>query len=280
MTVADIMTNPDLQQVTIDGETRLYAIIGDPIAQVKSPRVLNPRFVAAGMDAVMVPVHVKPDHFDTTVKGLMAIGNLDGIIVTVPYKARILPLLDHVLPMAAKVGAANALRREPDGSWSGDMFDGRGLVRGLRSAAITLERRRIMLVGAGGAGSAVAVALADAGAAAITIFDVDRHKAETLASRIAAAFLACDVRWGPVQLTGQDTLVNATPIGMAPGDGLPAPLDGLTANTLVIDVIIKPETTPFLDRARAIGCRTLNGRVMLEGQAEELALFFGAGGRS
>ena len=158
MTVADIMTNPDLQQVTIDGETRLYAIIGDPIAQVKSPRVLNPRFVAAGMDAVMVPVHVKPDHFDATVKGLMSIGNLDGIIVTVPYKTRILPLLDHVLPMAAKVGAANALRRESNGSWSGDMFDGRGLVRGLRSSAITLERRRIMLVGAGGVGSALGIA--------------------------------------------------------------------------------------------------------------------------
>jgi shikimate dehydrogenase len=276
----DPMTRSDPRQVTIDGETRLYAIIGDPIAQVKSPGVLNPRFVAAGIDAVLVPVHVKPDRFDATVKGLMAIGNLDGIIVTVPYKARILPLLDHVLPMAAKVGAANALRRGPDGSWSGDMFDGRGLVRGLREAAITLEQRRIMLVGAGGAGSAVAVTLADAGATAITIFDVDRHKAEALARRVAAAFPACDVRSGPVQLTGHDTLVNATPIGMAPGDGLPVPLDGLTAATLVIDVIIKPETTPLLDRARAIGCRTFNGRVMLEGQAEELARFFGAVGHS
>ena len=137
-----------------------------------------------------------------------------------------------------------------------------------------------MLVGAGGAGSAVAVALADAGAAAITVFDVDRHRAEILASRVAAAFPACDVRSGPVQLSGHDTLVNATPIGMAPGDGLPAPLDGLTAATLVIDVIIKPETTPLLDRARAIGCRTFNGRVMLEGQAEELARFFGAGSHS
>jgi shikimate dehydrogenase len=97
---------------------------------------------------------------------------------------------------------------------------------------------------------------------------------------VAVAFPACDVRSGPVQLTGHNTLVNATPIGMAPGDGLPVPLDGLMAATLVIDVIIKPETTPLLDLARAIGCRTFNGRVMLEGQAEELARFFGAGGRA
>jgi hypothetical protein len=141
-------------QVPINGATRLYAIIGDPIAQVKSPQVLNPRFAAAGLNAVLFPVHVKPELFDETVRGLMAIANLDGIIATVPYKARIIPFIGNVLPMAAKVGAANALRRGPDGSWSGDMFDGRGLVRGLRDASIPLEGRRVMLVGAGGAGSA------------------------------------------------------------------------------------------------------------------------------
>jgi shikimate dehydrogenase len=268
------------KQVTIDGGTRLYAIIGDPITQVKSPRVLNPRFVAAAMDAVMVPVHVRPDSFEATVKSLMALGNLDGIVVTVPYKTRILPLLDIVLPMAVKVGAANAVRREKDGSWSGDMFDGRGLVSGLRAAAIALERRRVMLIGAGGAGSAVAVALADAGAATLSIFDVDPHKAAALANRVAAAFPACDVHAGPVKLVGHDTLINATPIGMAPQDGLPAPVDRLTADMLVIDVIMKPETTPLLAHARAVGCRTFNGRVMLDGQSEKLIDFFRAGGRS
>ena len=172
------------QQVSSDGATRLYAIIGDPIAQVRSPKVLNPRFAAAGLNAVLVPVHVRPERFDETVRGLMAIGNLDGIIATVPYKARIMPYIGNALPMAAKVGAANALRREPDGSWSGDMFDGRGLVRGLRDARIQPDGRRVMLVGAGGAGSAIAVALADAGVAAITIFDVEAGKAQALADRV------------------------------------------------------------------------------------------------
>ncbi len=268
------------QQVTIDGGTRLYAIIGDPIAQVRSPRVLNPRFVAAAMDAVMVPIHVRPDSFEATVRSLMALGNMDGLVVTVPYKTRILPLLDTILPMAAKVGAANAARREADGSWSGDMFDGRGLVSGLRAATIALARRRVMLIGAGGAGSAVAVALADAGAAALSIFDVDKHKAAALADRVAAAFPACDVQAGPVKLVGHDTLINATPIGMAPKDGLPAPMEGLTADMLVIDVIMKPETTPLLAHARAIGCRTFNGRVMLDGQSEGLINFFRTGDRS
>jgi shikimate dehydrogenase len=261
-------------QVPINGATRLYAIIGDPIAQVKSPQVLNPRFAAAGLNAVLFPVHVKPELFDETVRGLMAIANLGGIIATVPYKARIIPFIGNVLPMAAKVGAANALRRGPDGSWSGDMFDGRGLVRGLRDASIPLEGRRVMLVGAGGAGSAVAVALADAGVAAMTIFDVELGKAQALADRVAMAFPACSVRAGPVGIPGHDLLINATPIGMAAGDDLPMALDGLTPKVLVIDVIHKPGTTPFVDQARALGCRAFDGHLMLNGQAEELAAFF------
>jgi shikimate dehydrogenase len=272
--VEPMMAGTEPQQALIDGATRLLAIIGDPIGQVKSPQTLNPRFAAAGINAVLIPVHVKPDRFNETVKGLMAIGNLDGIIVTVPYKSRILPLLDQVLPMAAKVGAANALRREADQSWSGDMFDGRGMVRGLRNAEIPLPGRQILLIGAGGAGSAVAVALAEAGAKTMTIFDVDSGKAKTLAERVATAYPGCAVHAGPVRLSGHDTLINATPIGMTPGDGLPAPLDGLTSDMLVIDVIVKPDTTPLLDHARALGCRTFNGRLMLDGQAEELLRFF------
>jgi len=272
----DAMTETPAQQALIDGSTRLFAIIGDPIGQVKSPQTLNPRFVAAGLNAVMIPVNVKPDRFEDTVRGLMAIANLDGIIITVPYKSRILPLIDHVLPMAATVGAANAMRREPDGTWSGDMFDGRGLIRGLRDAAITLKGRKVLLIGAGGAGSAVAVAAADAAASIVTIVDVDSAKAEALAQRTAAAYPACTVRAGPVRLSGHDTLINATPIGMAPGDGLPAPVDGLAADTLVVDVIIKPNDTPLLAHARALGCRVFNGRVMLDGQAHELVQFFTA----
>src|SRR3954454_18982795 len=95
----DIMTSTPARQALIDGSTRLFAIIGDPIEQVKSPQTLNPMFKAAGLNAVMLPVDVKPDLFNETVKGLMAVGNLDGIIITVPYKSRIMPLIDDVLPM-------------------------------------------------------------------------------------------------------------------------------------------------------------------------------------
>ena len=266
-------------QARITGATRLYAIIGDPIEQVRSPEVLSPRLAAAGLNAVLVPVHVRPELFDETVRGLMAVGNLDGIVITVPYKARIMPFIDKPGPNAAKGGAANAMRREPDGSWSGEMFDGAGLVRGLRDKGIPPEGRRVMQVGAGGVGSAIAIALADAGVASITIFDVEPGKAEALAARVGAAFPASSVRAGPVEIAGNDTLINATPIGMTPGDGIPMDVSALTADILCIDVIHKPETTPFLDHACAIGCQAFNGMLMLNGQAEELAGFLIDGAR-
>lgn len=262
----------------VDGATRLYGIIGDPIAQVKSPEVMTARFRAAERNAILVPLHVPAARFDETIRGLMALGNLDGIVITVPYKSRILPYVDRLLPVGERVGAINAMRREADGSWTGDMFDGRGLVRSLREQGVALEGRRVMQLGAGGAGSAVACAFAEAGAAAITLYDLDQAKARALAERVAAGYPACAIEVGSPAARGHDILVNATPIGMAPRDGMPAELGQLDPSLLVIDIIIKAEPTPLLEHAQACGCRTVGGRAMLDGQAEEVARFFGVGG--
>ncbi|MFC7398981.1 shikimate dehydrogenase family protein [Chelatococcus sp. GCM10030263] len=261
-------------QAPIGGSTRLFVIIGHPIAQVKSPQTFNPRLAAAGLDAVLVPMDIAPERFDETVRGLKGVANLDGIIITVPYKARILPLIDELRPMARTVGAANAMRREADGRWIGDIFDGTGLMRGLRVENEEPRGRRVMLLGAGGAGSAVAVAFAEAGAAAVTIHDVDGAKAEMLAVRVKRAFPDCDVRAGAPDLDAHDILVNATPTGMAEGDPLPVAIERLRSDMLVVDIIMKPEVTRFLAAARERGCKALPGKTMLEGQAAEVMKFF------
>lgn len=259
----------------IDGATRLFGIVGDPVDQVRSPEVFNPILASAGRNAILVPMHVHPDRFEKTLRGLMALGNLDGLVVTVPYKPRALALADRVLPTGLQVGAVNALRREPDGTWTADMFDGRGLTRGLASQGLSVRGARAMVIGTGGAGSAVVVALAEAGAAAIALFDVDQAKAEALAARVREGYPACAVGFGPPDVEGRDILINATPIGMGPEDGLPAELGSLPASLLVVDVIMKPEVTPLMRHAKACGCRVIGGRVMLEGQTEELARFLG-----
>ena len=264
---------PDLP--IVDGATRLYGIIGHPIEQVKSPELITPKFRAAGRNALMLPMHVTPERFDETVRGLKALANLDGIVITVPYKVRIVAHADRLLPTAEQIGAVNAMRREPDSTWVGDMFDGRGFVRGLSGLGHSVAGKRVLLLGAGGAGSAIAWALAEAGAASVTLFDIDEGKARDLAARIATAYPACAIVAGPPKLDGHEILVNATPAGMTPGDGLPADFAALDPNLIVADIIMKPEVTPLLAHARACGCRSMAGRAMLQGQVDELVAFFG-----
>jgi len=262
----------------VNGATRLYAIIGHPIAQVGSPAEMSARFRASGRNALMVPLDVEPSEFERTVAALKAIRNFDGFSVTIPFKARMLPFVDRVLPMAARVGAVNAMRRDGDGRWTGDMFDGRGLVRSLTAAGHRLRGCRALLIGTGGAGSAVAVALADAGAASIGLYDIDSEKAAALAQRIARHYPDCKAVAAEPDPAGADLVINATPIGMAPGDGMPVPLGRLDPKTLAVDVILKPEPTPFLRHAAACGCRTADGRAMFEGQLDEVIAFFAGNG--
>lgn len=263
------------QVIAINGSTRLIAIVGDPIDQVGSPGLINPRLKKRGINAVLVPFHVLQDEFEEAMRGIMRLANLSGIIITVPFKQRAATLVDHIGETGRQVGGINAMRREPDGSWSGDMFDGRGLVRAIGLAGCSLQGQRVLLLGAGGAGSAIAPAFAAAGARSITLFDPDASRAQRLAERVRQAYPGCEIAAGAPAAAGHDVLVNASPIGMKLGDGLPAPLGSLDPACLVIDIVPKPEITPLIATARAAGCQTVGGLAMIDAQAETFLEFFG-----
>ena len=267
------MTLPAL----VDGATRLFAIVGDPIAQAKSPEVFSERFRNAGLNALMLPMQVKSERFDETIRGIKALANLDGIIATIPYKARILEHVDLVHPTGRRVGAINAIRREADGAWAGDMFDGKGLVAGLRASGMEPNSKRVFIMGAGGAGSAIADALAAAGARSITLYDEDKPKAKALVARIREAHPTTVADFGTPTVEGQDILINATPVGMSPDDGLPAQFASFPKDLFVVDIVPRTDQTAFLIKARAAGCRTMAGKAMVTGQVEEILRFFGIG---
>lgn len=259
----------------IDGSTRIYAIIGHPIEQVGSPRVFNTLFRQAGKHAVLVPLHVLPDDLEKAMAGLRAMRNLDGIIVTVPHKAAVMDCLDAVGDNATRIGAVNAIRREPDGRFLGENFDGKGCVIGLQRQGHDLTGRRALVVGAGGAGSAVAHALADAGVASMTVFDVDTVRGQRLVAGLTSARPSLEAVVGPADPTACDLVVNCSPVGMAPDDPLPVDPSKITPGSLVVDVILKPRISRFLEAAQAAGCLVQPGYRMLEGQAEAVAGFFG-----
>src|SRR5664279_2578216 len=203
----------------ITGTTRLYAIIGDPVAHVRTPMAFNDYFAARNIDAVCLPVHIGRDDLPRGWAGLQSIVNLDGFIVTAPHKAESARLCDRLEGDGVHTGVVNAVRREPDGSFSGTLLDGRGFVSGLIKQGQQVRGRRIYMAGAGGAGTALAYALADAGAVALTIHNRTRSKAEKLVADVGQAYPGIDVRVGTADAGGHHTVVNATSLGLKPDDG-------------------------------------------------------------
>jgi shikimate dehydrogenase len=259
----------------ITGATRLYVILGDPVAKVRSPEAFNAAFDRHAIDAVMLPFETAPADLAAAVAGLKRARNLDGLIFTMPHKAAALTLVDDASESGRLVGAINAARREPSGRWRGDMFDGAGFVGGMRRHGHDPRGRRAALIGAGGAGRAIAFALAAGGVAALSVHDLDPARAVRLAADLQRAHPALPVRAGAPRSGEFDLLANATPAGMQAGDPLPWPVDELRPGAIVGDVTTKPEITPFLAAARERGCAVLTGRDMVEGQLVALFRFFG-----
>nr|AXL06050.1 shikimate dehydrogenase [uncultured bacterium] len=261
----------------ISGTTRLYVVLGDPVAQVRSPALMNPLFARLGIDAVLVAVHTRPEHLEQVVGGLRCADNVDGIFVTVPHKAAVLGLADRCSPTARVAGSANALRRDADGRWYAENFDGWGFVTGLVAAGHHPKGRRVALVGAGGAGSAIAAALLAAGVDRLAVCDLDAAKLAGLRSRLDAHWPGRTLTSAEPHLDGADIVVNATPLGLRPDDPLPVRPDLLPAGSLVADIVMEPRETRFLAEAAALGHPVHDGLHMLEGQLDSYRAFFGLG---
>lgn len=257
------------------GRTRVFAIVGHPIEQVRSPEMITAELRSRGRDAVLVPLNVLPDEFDAVMPQLMRVRNVDGYVFTIPYKVRACALAARLGAQARLVGAINALARDADGQWVGDVFDGLGCVEGFRRRGLSFAGRRVMLVGAGGAGSAIGVAVAHERPAAIRVFDIDSARAQALVARIAKVDASIAVESGAPRVRGMDYILNATPAGMLDDASLPVPADELDASTVVFDAVVKPEMTPLLAAARGRGCTVVFGREMMRGQIARIVDFFG-----
>lgn len=261
----------------LSGRTRIVAIFGDPIAQVKSPAGVTEALKRLGRDCVVVPAHVTSANVGTFLAGVAVTHNVAGLIATIPHKFAAYSHCKSASARAHALGAVNVMRRNDDGSWHGDMLDGIGFVAAARDAGCVPENRRALLVGAGGAGSAIALALLDAGVAMIAIHDGDIRRRDTLQERLAHHHPG-RVLTGTSNPRGFDVIVNATPAGMRDGDLLPVDAAGLSPSMFVGDVITQPVETPLLAAARAIGCRTQTGVGMFGAVAQLMLEFFIAAG--
>jgi shikimate dehydrogenase len=256
------------------GKTHLYAILAHPVAHVRAAEFYNPVFQARGVDAFLIPLHVLPEDLAEVVPRLQKLKNLRGLLLTIPHKEAMVSLCDQLGANARLVGAVNTVRFAPDGL-VGDMFDGIGLVQGALASGITLESRRVLLIGTGGAGRAIAFALAQAGVGALTLANRTASRAESLAADLAKGVPDTPVTVGPPDPSGHEVIINATSLGLHEADPLPLDPNLLTAAMAVIEIIAAVEVTPLRRAATDVGCRTMGGRAMVDHQIEAQLRFFG-----
>lgn len=247
----------------ISGHTRLIAHLGYPTESFKAPMIYNPWFADQGVDVKVVPMGVKPEDYAALIPTLFSLTNIAGALVTMPHKVATCELVDRLSPTAQIAGACNAIRREADGSLTGDMFDGDGFVRGIQRKGFRTTGARVLVVGSGGVGSAIAASLASAGVSALTLVDARESAARALADRLHAHYPQLTLTVMASDPAGHSLVVNATPLGMSPGDPLPLDVERLDAGTFVGEVVMKQEYTPLLQAAMARGCPVQRGTDML-----------------
>lgn len=214
---------------------------------------------ALGLDWTYAPFACV--HVGDAVRGMRAL-SIRGLGVSMPFKIDVLPFVDAISPLAARIGAVNTLVND-DGVVTGHNTDASGAVAAL-SEEISLAGRRVLVLGAGGAARAVAFGLVDAGAV-VTIANRTADKAVELATAAGAAHADWQSALGSADY---DVLVNATSQGMA-GVGLasPVPSSALREGLVVMDIVYKPIETELAGDARANGARVVTGERMLLHQA-------------
>jgi len=261
----------------IDGRTKLIAHVGYPTESFKAPMIYNPWFEAKGLDAVVVPLGVRPEDFSHLFPAVFRMTTVHGALITMPHKVAVLEFVDEVTPTAQIAGASNAILKRPDGSLLADQFDGAGFARGVERKGKPIAGSKILVVGCGGVGSAIAASLAAGGPQAMMVFDMNPETADALAGRLRQHYPAIDVRTGSRDPDGYDLVVNATPLGMKPGDPLPFDVDRLAPGAFVGEVVMKEEYTPLLRAAMEKGCKVQVGTDMLFEMIPAYLEFFGFG---
>ena len=259
----------------INGNTQLIAHLGYPTHSFKAPMIYNPYFTSIGVNAVVVPMGCRPEVFEPVLRGVFALENVRGALITMPHKVSVVDLLDEVTPAVKVAGACNAVKRTADGKLVGDMFDGEGFVRGLQVKGLALRCARALVIGCGGVGSAIAASLAAAQVSHISLYDINPASAVALAARLRTHYPATTVTTGSNDPAGFGLVVNGTPMGMNPGDPLPVDVSRLEAGCFVGEVVMKSEMTAFLTAAKARGCEVQVGTDMLFEMIPPYLEFFG-----
>ncbi|EBA04784.1 shikimate 5-dehydrogenase [Rhodobacteraceae bacterium HTCC2150] len=246
----------------------LAGVIGHPIAHSKSPRLHGHWLKSLGIAGHYIPMDVAPENLEETLRLLPKIG-FRGVNITLPHKQAAMQIADLVTDRAALIGAANTLIFRKDGRIHADNTDGYGFVENIKSGAPTWKPKEgpAAVLGAGGASAAIVSALLEVGVPEVRISNRTRVRAEGLRERFGARVTVYDWVQAGNMIDEAVTVVNSTSLGMEGMPELRVPLDGLSEQAVVTDLVYTPLETRLIREAKSIGCRTVDGLGMLIHQA-------------
>lgn len=246
----------------------LAGVIGSPVAHSKSPLIFRHWLRQLGIRGFYIPMDIASGDLEDAIKTMPKLGFV-GLNVTIPHKEHVLGIADLVSDRAALIGSANTLIFRDDGKVHADNTDGYGFTENLRQGAPNWDAKSgpAAILGAGGAARAVLSSLIDAGAPEIRLTNRTRTRSDALAREFGTKVRVYDWVQAGNMLEGAKTIVNATSLGMVGKPEMRIPLDGMSKDAVVTDLVYVPLETPLLAHARSIGCQTVDGLGMLLYQA-------------
>ena len=246
----------------------LAGVIGSPINHSKSPRLHGHWLKRYGIQGHYIPMDIASNDLEEALRALPKLGFV-GVNVTIPHKEHVLALADVVTDSAALIGSANTLTFRPDGKIYADNTDGFGFMENLRRGAPgwkpTLGPAAV--IGAGGAARAVISAMIESGTPEIRLANRTKNRAESLQKEFGNKLKVFDWVQAGNMLDGAMTVVNASSLGMVGKPEMRVPLDGLSPDAVVTDLVYTPLETSLLSHAKSVGCTTVDGLGMLLYQA-------------
>jgi shikimate dehydrogenase len=240
----------------INADTKVFGVIGDPVAHSRSPPLFNALFERYHLPHRYIRM-ASPSV--SLLLDLARARDFRGLSVTIPHKQTVIPHLDEVDTVAERIGAVNTIL-----FCGGRSYGSNTDWRGIRHPLSHLSGRPAVVLGAGGAAAAVIYACQDL-RMPVVVLNRSPERARILAERFGCESgpLSEFPRYSP------EVVINATPVGMEPDTRSPIPGEWLTPEMTVFDLVYTPPLTPLLRSAKKKGCAVISGMQMFMHQARE-----------
>jgi len=257
---------------TLDFNTRLCAVIGNPVSHSLSPAIHNAAFAALDLNFVYLPCQV--EDVAGVLSGMRAMHNFRGMSVTIPHKIEAMKHVDEINAADRTIGSINTIIND-NGKLIGLGTDGPGAMKALADAGVELSGKQVLMIGAGGASRAISFTLAlKAGLKGMTLLDIDQRVLEGLAddlerhTGIPVSAAGMSDKALAEAMNSADIIIHSTPVGMHPNsDASLVPARLFRPGQVVFDVVYTPLETRLLADARAAGLQTVSGVEMFINQA-------------